>query len=188
MREIPDDLVKMAARGDRTAFEEIYKLTSGYVFAVALRVCIFPETAEEVTQDVFVKLHRDLWQFNFKSELKTWMYRITVNTAIDYYNREKKRRTREVADDSLIENHGVGSELEKKIDKEANEKAVKELLAALNSDQRSCVVLREIEGLSYEEIAKVLKVKINTVRTRLKRAREILVRTAQQKKEAKDEL
>ena len=175
MIEVPKDLIKLAAGGDHAAFEDIYKLTSSYVYAVALRISGNREDAQEVVQDVFVSLYRNLWKFNFKSKLTTWMYRITVNAAINFYNKAKKKKFREVASEMLVDNRGTPPDAEADMDREANERTVSLMLRMLNVDQRACIVLREIEGLSYEEISRVMKVNINTVRTRLKRARERLM-------------
>lgn len=172
MRDIPKETIVKAQGGDIEAFEEIYKETSSFVFNVTLRIMYNWADAEEVTQDVFIKLYRGLKNFRFKSSLKTWIYRITVNSAINAYNKRKKLRQRTVEYDDAIGDVASGENEEKKIYKGDNEEAIRKALDILSPEQRACVVLRNIEGLSYKEIAESLGVKINTVRTRLKRSRE----------------
>jgi len=104
------------------------------------------------------------------------VYRITVNSAINIRNkRVKEMSKREDNYDIAIETEGAPSGREDSIYKEDNEKLVTSLLGMLNLEQRTCMILREIEGLSYKEISEALKVNINTVRTRLKRAREAIL-------------
>ncbi|MCK5450386.1 MAG: RNA polymerase sigma factor [Candidatus Omnitrophica bacterium] len=183
MIEVSDDIIKRAASGDRDAFEDIYKRTSGYVYAVALRVSGNTEDAQEVVQDVFMALYKGLWKFNFKAKLTTWMYRITVNTAINYCRRSRKRKMRESNDATLYERIGKKDDPSLGIEAEETEKKLMLLLAKLKPEQRVCIILREIEQMTYEEIAKTLKIKLNTVRTRIKRARETLIKCNVQKEE-----
>ena len=111
----------------------------------------------------------------FKSSFKTWVYKVTVNAAINAYKKRKKYRERTAQYNDEIEVSTSSLTGEKEIEKSDNEKLINKALSILNPDQRACLVLRSIEGLSYEEIAKTLKINVNTVRTRLKRAREKIV-------------
>jgi len=131
-------------------------------------------------------MHNSLKAFKFASSFKTWVYRITVNTAINFYH--KSGREQKIKSDPDLVNELREHEVDpgKMAEHEDQKRRVDRLLAKLNPDQRACVVLREMEGLDYKEIAGTLKININTVRSRLKRARETLV--AHAKKEAFDEL
>lgn len=183
MQDIPRELIEKAALGDMEAFEVIYRVTSGFVYNVALRVTGGRESAQDVTQEVFIKVYKGLKGFRFGSSFKTWIYRITVNLAINAYNKGKRHESRTVEYDDAIENVPAAERTEGEIDRTDNEELIKQVLGSLNPDQRACVVLRNMEGLSYEEIAKTLRVNINTVRTRLKRARErILSRFGKRRK------
>jgi len=175
MIEVPRDLIEQAASGDETAFEEIYKLTSDYVYTVAYRVTGNIEDAQEVTQDVFVSIYRNLWKFKFRSSMKTWIYRITVNKAINYYNRNKKKKKHETPDEAAMRYKGTQPDIYASMNREDGQKKISLMMKTLNPDQRACLMLRAVEGLSYEEIAETLKININTVRTRLKRGREKLL-------------
>ncbi|MFH0731677.1 MAG: sigma-70 family RNA polymerase sigma factor [Candidatus Omnitrophota bacterium] len=166
MQDIPDNIIKEASEGNMSAFQSIYDVSSDFVYNLAFRMANNAEDAKEITQDVFVNIYKNLKNFQFRSSFKTWAYRIAVNTAINTC----KKRTRESG--KLVE---LTDDIAAETKEQPNEALIKSLLAALNPEQRSCIVLRNIEGLSYQEIADTLKININTVRSRLKRAREALV-------------
>jgi RNA polymerase sigma-70 factor, ECF subfamily len=172
MEDISQETLQKAAQGDLHAFEQLYKATSGFVYNVAFRVVANKEDAQEVTQEVFLTVHRKLKDFRFESSFKTWVYRITTNQAINIAKKRAKIQDKAVVYDEDVHPIPVEAGIEGQIEKEYAQERINELLSALNPDQRACIVLRNIEGLSYEEIAGALKVNLNTVRTRLKRARE----------------
>ncbi len=175
MDDIATDLLEQAVSGDIVAFEQIYKATSGFVYNVALKITHNNEDAQEVTQDVFMKIHRNLKNFAFRSKFKTWVYRITVNTAINRYHKSK-RENKDMQDyDSLSGVLSGEDPAAKSLQQSENEKKITSLLGILSPAYKACLILREIEGLSYLEIAAALKIPLNTVRSRLKRARQILL-------------
>lgn len=174
MQDIPADIITKAAGGDLESFELIYKATSSFVFNVAYRVVNNRQDAEEITQEVFLTVYHKLNTFRFQSSFKTWIYRVTANSAINYSKRISRERNRTVEFDDQV-NAAPPQQNKEVVEKEYHAKIVASLLNALNSDQRTCVVLRNIEGLSYQEIADVLGININTVRSRLKRARETML-------------
>ena len=172
MQDIDEDFVKKASEGDVESFEKIFRSYSDYVYNVALRILQNREDAQEVTQEVFMSVYRNLKNFHFKSKLKTWIYRITINMAISRSKKQSKINGRTVDyDDTSISGNPL-SFLDERMEKEDKESIIKKLLDILTPEQRACIVLRNIEGLSYQEIAQVLDVNINAVRSRLKRARE----------------
>ena len=176
MSNISDELVSRAAQGDMAAFEDIYNATSGFVYNVALRVTNNHSDADEVTQDVFVKVYKNLGNFGFRSSFKTWVYRITANTAINYCKKAARQDKRKVEYDPAVHDIeapcGAGA-LPDNADQAARK--ITSLLSILDPDQRACIVLREIEELDYKAIADTLHINLNTVRSRLRRAREKLI-------------
>lgn len=186
MDDISRDIIARASRGDMDAFREIYRKTSVFVYNVALRITNNTEDADEITQDVFMKAYKNLRKFNFLSSFKTWIYRITVNTAINYKKAAEKHVKQRVDYDTVFNTVSVEGTARDNINKQDKKAQISALLSALSPDQRACIALREIEGMNYREIANTLKVNINTVRTRLKRAREKLLSLA--KKGDRDEL
>lgn len=175
MSDIPKELVIKAAQGDMAAFEEIYKAACAFVYNVALRTTNNRNDADEVTQDVFVKIFNNLGAFGLRSSFKTWAYRITVNTAINYCKKRAGQERGKVEYDPAVHDAQVQDDRREGFDKAASEKKIASLLELLDPDQRACIVLREMEGLDYRSIADTLHININTVRSRLKRAREKLL-------------
>jgi len=175
MREIPEDLIIKASGGDMEAFENIYKLTSGFVYSAALRITNSREDAQEAAQDVFIKAHKNLGRFQFRSSFTTWLYRIAVNTAINIYNKNSKEAKKVSDYDTEAKGKEGKEDSSGPLLGQENEQLINSLLGALNPGQRACVILKGVEGLSYKEISDVLGININTVRTRLKRAREAML-------------
>jgi RNA polymerase sigma-70 factor (ECF subfamily) len=175
MKDIPAELIIKASLGDNNAFKEIYQSCSGFVYSVALRIVNNATDAEEVTQEVFIKMYRNLNSFAFRSSFKTWLYRVATNCAINTYRQRAKEKNRS-ADFEI-----ASSQLEASVStqpdapKEEAENMLNKLLSCLSADERACIILREIEGLSYKEIATALKINLNTLRTRLRRAREAIL-------------
>jgi RNA polymerase sigma-70 factor (ECF subfamily) len=169
IENITRDFLESAATGDIEAFEQIYKAASGFVYNSVVRILLNEEDAREVTQEVFIKVYRSLGGFKYESSFKTWIYRISVNAALNYKKKMSldAHKMTEYAVSKVTESEpGIGGN---------NEGVVIEMLSVLTPEQRACVVLREIQGLSYKEIADVLNIDVNAVRSRLKRAREKLV-------------
>jgi len=175
MDNISESVITKAAVGDLEAFEEIYRATQGFVYAVSLKMAKNSAQADDIAQEVFVTIYRNLRSFSFRSSFKTWVYRVTVNTALNFF-RANKRHNQGAVDFADVEGV-VGEEatVAEIIDKKEKADQVHGLLDKLTPEHKICLVLRELNGLSYEEIAEALKVNINTVRSRLKRAREALL-------------
>jgi RNA polymerase sigma-70 factor (ECF subfamily) len=178
MNDIGQDVLEKASQGDLEAFEQVYKSASGFVYNVALRVTRNSADAEEVTQDVFMKIYHNLKNFQFRSTFKTWVYRITVNTAINCFRRSSREERDKVDYDGIIESLPGGCSTAERVVQAENETRLDSLMKLLSPEHRTCLILREIEGLSYQEIAASLKIPVNTVRSRLKRAREALLEEA----------
>ncbi len=174
---INDDatLAATAAAGDRRAFDRIVEANKTAVYSTALRITGSFADAEEVSQDVFVKVYFSLSKFQAHSALSTWIYRIAVNTALDRVRKNKRR--------SAVEGAALPREdilaAPAPPDDSAVDPAVAEangLLAALAEKYRTPLVLREYEGLKYDEIARVLGISVGQVKIRIFRAREELKR------------
>ena len=178
IRDIPQDLLQRSAQGDKEAFAELYKAASGFIYNVAYRIAGNREDAQEAAQEAFLRIFKYLKSFKFQSSFKTWVYRITVNAALTIRKKARAEQNRQVEFQENILTGTAGQEpaAENEIERSLNEKKISDLLNTLNPEQRACMVLREIEGLSYKEIAQALNININTVRTRLKRARETLLK------------
>ena len=181
MREVAKETIELAAGGDMSAFEEIYKAFSSTVYTVALGVTRDSRDAEEATQDVFIKVFRGLKRFKFGSSFGTWIYRITMNTAINIYRSQSRRRAFGMADydeikDSIPDPRDMSKE---EIEKRHAAESLDRILRNMSPEHRLCITLREIEGLDYKEMADILRIPLNTVRSRLKRARAAMAECAQ---------
>jgi RNA polymerase sigma-70 factor, ECF subfamily len=169
------------------SFEELFELYSSMVFGVALHVLGDREEALDVSQEVFIAIFRKMGSFRGESSLKTWIYRIVIRKAsnrLRWWSRLRRKGT--VSLESHLTKESVGQFVDGlKSDVQSPEDAllIKEeqaqiarLLLELPLHQRIAVVMRDIQGLSYEEIAESLSVSLGTVKSRIARGRELLKR------------
>ena len=170
-------LVKRAKAGDTDAFEQLVIMNQKRVYNIALRMTGNAEDAEDLTQEAFLKAFRALPSFKMESSFSTWLYRLTSNVCIDFLRRSHKNKMV-----SLFKTNQDGEEEALEIEDKRNlpedEAEKKELhseiylnIIKLTPDLRQALVLREIGGLSYEEISKSLDLPEGTVKSRISRAR-----------------
>lgn len=178
MDTITSETFLQASQGNMDAFHTIYTVSAGFVYATALRVTCNEQDAQEVTQDVFMKAYKNLQCFEIDTSFKAWIYRITFNAAINAYHKRSAERKRRDQFQKYNDKKYALPEAEKTIRQKEHHDTVMSLLETLNPAQRACIVLREIEEYDYQEIAHLLNININTVKSRLKRARETLMRYA----------
>ncbi len=174
-------LVHRAQQGDRTAFRQLFDKYHRRVFAVALGVVKNPTDAHDVVQEAFVKVHRHLATFQGASSFYTWLYRITMNLAIDHLRRKKVarqvdfdesfRREDELEDPSNLAPVLTNADPAKTHSRKELAAKIQSALGTLPEIHRQCILLREVEGLSYEEIATIMKVPKGTIMSRLFHAR-----------------
>ena len=173
-------LVERATRGDRGAFEQLVKRYQRRVFAVALGMLRNADDARDVCQESFLKAYRNLAGFNGASQFYTWLYRIVWNGCLDHL---RKQRRVEVEFDETIAPDGASDETgtlahhagadpaAALVDKELR-RDILASLATLSPAHRTVLVLREVDGLSYDEIAEVVGCPVGTVMSRLFHARK----------------
>lgn len=181
-REIDQQLVERAQRGDKRAFD---LLVAKYQRKLARLLSQFIRDAaevEDVTQETFIKAYRSLSSFRGDSAFYTWLYRIGINAAKNYLVAQKRRAltTANGFDIEDAENFEEGSQLrelntpESELMSRQIAQTVHQTLQALPKELRTAITLREIEGLSYEEIASIMGCPTGTVRSRIFRAREAI--------------
>ena len=173
------ELVEKAREGSHEAFEALVRKFSARAYRVAFRILRDPDQAEDVLQEAFIKAYRGIRQFERRSAFYTWLYRIVVNLALD-------RRRRERPGSRIEWEDSVAHEVEPRAvvgqspdpDLSARRAEVREILSEgiqrLPDGQREVLLLREIEGLSYEEIATSMEISKGTVMSRLHYARRKL--------------
>ena len=180
-REVDQQLVARAQRGDKRAFELLVMKYQRKLGRLLSRWVRDPAEVEDVTQEAFIKAYRALPSFRGESAFYTWLYRIAINTAKNYlvalgrraptstsFDNEEAESFEDA--DQLRDNSTPESELEGK----QIAAVVNKAMDALPEDLRTAITLREIEGLSYDEIADVMNCPIGTVRSRIFRAREAI--------------
>ena len=173
----PDlDLAQRHVYGDSTAFDEIYERFAGMIYNVSYRMAGKADVAEDLTQEVFIRIHRHLGRFNGRSTLKTWIYQVTLNHCRSKLSR-RRWFTRPLFEEEPEEGIQLVEERRGPEEKVLADDASRLLAKALRQVKpvfREAVILRDLEDLSYEEIAEVLHVRIGTVRSRIARGREQL--------------
>jgi RNA polymerase sigma-70 factor, ECF subfamily len=177
-----DQLVIGLQAGREEAYERLILKFQQPVYNLAYRLLSDPGDACDVTQEVFLKIFRNVGQFRAQSSLRTWVYRIAVNES---HNRRRwlfRHRHNEVGLEEEVEDSeprerplrdGARSPFDHAFDREKHA-LIEEALARINPSFREVVVLRDLEDLSYEEIAEILQISIGTVKSRILRGREAL--------------
>lgn len=172
------DLVTRHLYGDPAAFDEVYERFSALVFRLARRMAGDEALAEDLSQEIFLRIFRYLENFKGRSSLETWVYRVSINCCRTRLGRRWRRRRVFVAveDERLDQMPAPVEGTEARLERREAAETVGRALAQLPLEFREAVVLRDISGLAYDEIAAVLGVRIGTVRSRIARGRDRLRR------------
>lgn len=168
-----DELARRAAGGDEDAFAQLVGLHEKKVYGLALRMCGNPEDAADAAQEAFLAAWKGLPRFRGEAGFSTWLYRLTSNAAIDHLRRVKRQRGEVSLDGGGPGLDAVDDAPSPQAQAEETElrEAVAEGLSMLSEDHRQALLLRELRGLSYEEIASELRVDLGTVKSRISWAR-----------------
>jgi RNA polymerase sigma-70 factor (ECF subfamily) len=177
-------LVELCRRGDAEAFARLVAIHEGMVYNLAARLLGDGEEARDVSQDVFLQVYRTVARFQGRSSLKTWIYRIVVNQCRNrqrWWRRRRRERACPIEDITPADEARVqaAAEVETPFDgvaRRERSRRVQQALLGLSFDHRAILLLREVEGLSCEQIATTLGVPEGTVKSRLARARDGLRR------------
>jgi RNA polymerase sigma-70 factor (ECF subfamily) len=163
-------LCERAQQGDRGAFDALVKATYDRAYTVAYHLVRSREDAKDIVQEAFIRVHKHLADFQHEASFNTWLYRVVVNLGLDWHRRRKFVDPKTETNDCVVADKRINPE---------EEAAGHELgllleagLQTLSPDHRAALVLFEVEGLSYEEIAEVMRVRIGTVMSRLFTARK----------------
>ena len=176
------ELVDSARKGDRDAFRTLFDRYHRRAYALAFGVLRHPDDALDVVQDAFIKAHKYLDKFEGNSSFYTWLYRIVMNLAIDHLRKHRRNRSVELDEQHLEEGSSIGNDaLLPKIlganpgrallDKEIRAR-IDVALGELSENHRAVLVMRELEGLSYEEMATAMGCSKGTIMSRLFHARK----------------
>ena len=169
------DLVRRARTGDGAAWEDIVSAFSRRIFNLAYRFTSSVDGAEDLTQDVFIRVYKSLDQYDSKQgDLANWLMRLARNLIIDDYRHRQRNPQNSMAD--AVDDHSyhlraVGTSAHKDLERKELASQVQEGIDKLPEDLRTCVILRDIEELAYAEIVDVLKIPEGTVKSRINRGR-----------------
>ena len=175
------DLIRKAKQGDMQAFEELILKHEKIVYNVALRMMNHSEDARDISQEVFLKAYRSLANFDERSQFSTWLYRITHNTCIDEMRKRKGKQSYSLEAELENEEGSMqrqiayeGDTPEESLLREEQKSEILRALDTLSEEHKAAIILRDVKGLSYEEIAEILELSLGTVKSRISRARNHL--------------
>ncbi len=178
--QLDEELVSRVQQGDKTAFDYLVIKYQHRIIQLVNSYVKDPSEAQDVAQEAFIKAYRALGDFRGEAAFYTWLYRIAINTAKNYLNSRTRRHSDYHLDIQEVEDMGNASQL-KGMDTPLQLLLNQEIMATLNraienlpEEMRIAFNLRELEGLSYEEIAQTMDCPIGTIRSRLFRAREAI--------------
>ena len=174
-------LIEESRKGNVDAFEELIKGYKKSAYNIALRVMRNAEDAEDASQEALIKIFKNISSFNMESTFKVWMYRIVVNTCIDF---KRRKNVNTLSIDETID-LGSGREIQREIPDESNNpdaliernyntQLVNDAINMLEDDFKTIIILRDIKGFTYDEISQILSCNLGTVKSRLSRARKRL--------------
>ncbi|MFQ2822366.1 MULTISPECIES: RNA polymerase sigma factor RpoE [Aeromonas] len=177
---LDEQLVERVQRGDKAAFNLLVKKYQQKVVNLVARYVNNPGDVPDVAQEAFIKAYRALPTFRGESAFYTWLYRIAVNTAKNYLTSQGRRPPSSDVEADEAESYGGGEALQEVSTPEnlaltdEIKRTVFSAIEALPEDLRTAITLRELEGLSYEEIAEIMDCPVGTVRSRIFRARDAI--------------
>jgi len=168
----PSKILQSIAEGDKTAFQELYKLFSEKVYNTALSYAQNEQDAEEITQDVFINIFRNAAKFKGNAAVGTWIYRITINTSLNQIKKKKRFSFLKFGDTPLdkpdFEHPGVV------LENKENAKALFKVIDTLPDSQKTAFILSFIEELPRQEVADIMSTSLKAVESLLQRAKKNL--------------
>jgi RNA polymerase sigma-70 factor (ECF subfamily) len=178
-------LVRRAQSGDETAFRELVEKYQSKVFSIIHGIVRQRNDVEDIAQQVFAKVFFSIRNFDFRSSLITWIYKITVNECFDYLRKKKVRKLvyeSDLSEDEVrrVENTEPSVDRAPSADSRlASRDYVLKLMTRVSEEERALLMLKEVEGYSVEELAGMMSMNENTIKVKLFRARQKLVKAAQ---------
>lgn len=176
-------IIKECLKGSEGAWKMLVDMYSKKIFNLAYRFSGTYEGAEDMTQEIFLKLHNSLAKYDFSKNFNAWILTLARNYLIDNYRKTKKEREKrdEFNENIFATDAATGPEAD--VLREEKKKIVWQGFKSLSTDLRMAVILRDIQGKSYEEIAEVTEVPLGTVKSRVNRGRLQLAKILQSQKE-----
>ena len=168
-------LIKKAILGDSSAFEELIKNYERIVYNIVYRMLNDSEDVKDISQEVFIKVYRNLDKFDGKSLFSTWIYKITMNTCIDEIRKRRGKQTYSIDNEMDKEENkkqfaNIKTPEDFYISKENREEII-DAINMLKDEYKKIIILRDINGFEYSKIAEILEISLGTVKSRIARAR-----------------
>ena len=183
-------LIQQAQSGDVDAFEQLIDEHQKRIFSIAYRVAGNPDDAADMAQEVLVKIFKNLNKFKGDSKFSTWIYRVATNTCLDELKRIRRHPTYSLDQEIDTDEGSISADImdeaptpEQAAERKAVQNAVNAAIARLGDDHKKVIVLRDIQGFSYEEIAEMMNCSDGTVKSRISRARAQLKKILSQDRE-----
>jgi RNA polymerase sigma-70 factor (ECF subfamily) len=177
-----NEIVRECLEGRQGAWETLMNTYAKRVFNMAYQFCGNREEAEDLTQDIFLKLHHSLSKFDFQKNFTAWLLTLSKNYLIDEYRRTKWERTQRDEFDERVLAQSALSGPEDNLARKETQALIWEGLNRLSSEMRMAVILRDLQGRSYEEMAEILDLPLGTVKSRVNRARLALAEVLKDRK------
>jgi len=165
------ELIERCKSGDTDAFEKLILVYESKIYNLCFYTLKNKDDALDATQEVCIKIYKSISKFKGDSKFSTWVYRITYNTCMDYV---KKRKDDIPYDDFINSEDHSENKIDGIIESKELKSEIRNCIMKLGEDFRKIIILRDIDGLSYQEIANILNIEVGTVKSRLSRARDTL--------------
>ncbi len=186
-------LIQKAQSGDPYAFEKLIENHQKQIFSIAYRIAGNPEDASDMAQEVLVKVFKNLKHFKGNSKFSTWLYRVATNTCLDEQKKLRRHTSYSLDAELETEEGSMATEIpdtaltpEEALEQRSLQKVVQDGIAKLNDEHKKVLILRDMQGFSYEEIAGILQCSEGTVKSRINRARANLKKILLKNKELFD--
>ena len=179
------DLIRRVQAGDEMAFRDLVERYQAKVFSIIFGILRNHNDAEDIAQQVFAKIYFSIRSFDFRSSLLTWIYKITVNECYDYLRKKKVRKLvyeSDFSEEESLKMENTESAIDRNVPVDtslAQRDLVNKLLSKISEQDRSLILLKEVEGHSVEELAQMTGMNENTIKVKLFRARQKLLKAAQ---------
>ncbi len=190
MSDFEKNLLERAKSGDIAAFEQLIESYQRKIFNIAFRMLGNYDDAGDLTQEVLIRIYKSIRSFKEQSSFSTWIYRITTNVCLDELRKRKNKKVVSLDDEIRLEDGEMKRQIEsgdpspeETVETEELKKFVDDSIAQLSEEHRMVIVLRDIQGFSYEEIAEIIKCPAGTVKSRINRARQALKNILKAKRE-----
>ncbi|WHH59938.1 sigma-70 family RNA polymerase sigma factor [Petroclostridium sp. X23] len=174
-------MVQKCKGGDMAAFEQLIENYQKKVFNIAYRILGNPDDASDMAQEVFLKVYKSISNFKEESSLSTWIYRIATNVCLDEVRKRKKAAVVSINSTIQLEDGEINVQMEDEgpgpdqlVEEKELREEVRKAIESLNDEHKVAIILRDINGFSYEEISNILQCSLGTVKSRINRARNAL--------------